>query len=60
MTNLCVRSLVNDLYDRQYHTTLIEDCCMSMNPDTHQFTLEDIRTTRPEIEIMKLSEFMHE
>ncbi len=33
---------------------------MSMNPDTHQFTLEDIRTTRPEIEIMKLSEFMHE
>lgn len=57
LTNLCVRSLVNDLYDRDFNTVLVEDCCVAMDKETHEFTLEDIENTRPEIKIVTLDVF---
>jgi len=58
LTNLCVRSLVEDLYDRDYAITVMEDCCIAFTKKTHIFTLEDIKETRPEIEIKKVNEII--
>jgi ureidoacrylate peracid hydrolase len=58
LTNLCVRSFVNDAYDRNIPTKLISDCCVAFDKETHEFTLKDIRATRPEIEILSLEEFI--
>lgn len=58
LTNLCVRSTVQDAYDRDFNITVIEDCCTAMDKKTHDFTLKDLKETREEIEILKLSEFM--
>ena len=58
LTNLCVRSLAQDAYDRDYKITIIDDCCVAMDKKTHEFTLKDLKATREEIEIMNAREFI--
>lgn len=58
LTNLCVRSFVNDAYDRDIPVKLISDCSVSFNEETQNFTLKDIKITRPEVEILSLEEFI--
>lgn len=58
LTNLCVRSLVSDVYDREFNITIIEDCCVALDEETHKFTLKDLKSTREEIEIKRLDNFI--
>jgi len=58
LTNLCVRSLVQDAYDRDFGITIIKDCCTAFDDEIHEFTLKDLKSTREEIEILGLEEFM--
>ena len=54
LTNLCVRSAVQDAYDRDYKISIVSDCCVSFTKETQEFTLRDLKETRPEINITKL------
>jgi nicotinamidase-related amidase len=54
LTNLCVRSLIHDAYDRDFGITVITDCCTTYDSQTHEFTLKDLQNTRPEIHFIKL------
>lgn len=56
LTNLCVRSAVHDAYDRDLHVTLVSDCCIAFDQETQDFTLKDLKATRPEIEVVSLEE----
>ncbi len=58
LTNLCVRSLASDAYDRDFGITIIDDCCVAFTKETHEFTLKDLKETRSEIQIEKLDEFI--
>jgi ureidoacrylate peracid hydrolase len=58
LTNLCVRSLAQDAYDRDYKITIIDDCCKAFDNKTHNFTLKDLKFTRPEINILNLVKFI--
>ncbi|MFQ5647641.1 MAG: cysteine hydrolase family protein [Candidatus Aenigmatarchaeota archaeon] len=58
LTNLCVRSLISDAYDRDCRITVIKDCCVSFKPEVQEFTLRDLKETRPEIEFLDLEEFI--
>jgi ureidoacrylate peracid hydrolase len=58
LTNLCVRSAVQDAYDRDFEITVIKDCCKAFDEATHKFTLKDLKATREEIEFLNLNEFI--
>jgi len=58
LTNLCVRSLAQDAYDRDFKITIIKDCCRAFDVKTHEFTLKDLKATREEIEFLNLNEFI--
>lgn len=58
LTNLCVRSFVQDAYDRDYKIVIIKDCCTAFDKKTHDFTLEDLKHTREEIDILELEAFL--
>lgn len=58
LTNLCVRSLVSDLYDRDYGITVVKDCCVTYKPEVQRFTFEDLKETRPEINFINLEELV--
>lgn len=58
LTNLCVRSLAQDAYDRDFHITILGDCCAAMDRKTHEFTLKDLKVTREEIEILNAGQFI--
>ena len=58
LTNLCVRSLAQDAYDRDFEIKIIKDCCQAFNIETHEFTLKDLKATREEIEFLNLNEFI--
>ncbi len=58
MTNLCVRSLASDAYDRDYKITIAKDACVSNSARTDNFTLKDLKNTRPEIQILKSKEII--
>lgn len=58
LTNLCVRSLAQDAYDRDFKITLIKDCCRAFDEETHNFTIKDLKTTREEIKFLNLNEFI--
>ncbi len=60
LTNLCVRSLVEGAYDRDFKVTVVSDCTRSFDTETQEFTLKDLKTTRPEIEIVSLQKFVGE
>jgi nicotinamidase-related amidase len=57
LTNLCVRSLVEDAYDRDLKIAVIKDCCVSLDKETQDFTFRDLKATREEIEFLDLDEF---
>jgi ureidoacrylate peracid hydrolase len=58
LTNLCVRSLVQDAYDRDFKITIIKDCCVAFNDETQNFTFKDLKATRDEIELVNQNEFV--
>ena len=58
LTNLCVRSLAQDAYYRDFKITIIKDCCRAFDVETHEFTLKDLKATREEIEFLNLNEFV--
>ena len=58
LTNLCVRSLIQDAYDRDFKITVIKDCCVSFDQETQDFTFKDLKATREEIEFLDTNEFI--
>ena len=58
LTNLCVRSLAQDAYDRDFKITIIKDCCKAFDNKTQEFTFKDLKATREEIEFLNLNEFI--
>jgi len=58
LTNLCVRSLAQDAYDRDFKITIIKNCCRAFDEKTHEFTIKDLKTTREEIEFLNLNKFI--
>jgi len=60
LTNLCVRSFVEGAYDREFDITIIDDCCVAFDDKTHKFTLRDLKSTREEIKILNLEEFVNQ
>jgi nicotinamidase-related amidase len=58
LTNLCVRSLIQDAYDRDFEITVIKDCCTAFDEETQEFTFKDLKATRDEIEFLNLDEFI--
>jgi nicotinamidase-related amidase len=58
LTNLCVRSLVSDAYDRDYSITVVKDCCVSYDENAQEFTFNDLKTTRPEVQFVNLDEIV--
>jgi nicotinamidase-related amidase len=58
LTNLCVRSLVQDAYDRDFEITVIKDCCVAFDKETQEFTFKDLKATREEIKFLNLKELI--
>ncbi|OWK27011.1 MAG: hypothetical protein US76_01180 [Parcubacteria group bacterium GW2011_GWA2_38_13b] len=58
LTNLCVRSTVQDAYDRDFEIVLVKDCCKAFDDETHRFTIKDLKATRDKIEFLNLKEFI--
>ena len=58
LTNLCVRSLAQDAYDRDFKITIIKDCCWAFDEETHNFTIKDLKATKEEIKFLNLNEFI--
>jgi len=56
LTNLCVRSFVQDAYDRDFEITVIKDCCKSFDNKTQLFTFRDLKATREEIVFRNLDQ----
>ncbi len=56
LTNLCVRSLAQDAYDRDFKITIIKDCCQAFDKETHNFTIKDLKATREEIKFLNLNQ----
>ncbi len=52
LTNLCVRMLVEEAYDREFSITLVTDCCVSLTEELQEFTLEDLHITREGIKFV--------
>ena len=59
LTNLCVRSLIHDAYDRDLKIKVIKDCCVSFDKETQNFTFNDLKSTREEIEFLDLNDFIN-
>lgn len=59
LTNLCVRHLAEDAYDREFDITIIKDCCVALDKKTHDFTINDLKSTREEINFVNLKEFLN-
>jgi len=57
LTNLCVRSLIQDAYDRDFDIIVIKDCCVALDKETQEFTFKDLKETREEIKFFDLEEF---
>ena len=58
LTNLCVRSFVEAAYDRDFAITVITDCCVAFDQKTQDFTIQDLKSTREEIEFMDLKKYL--
>lgn len=58
LTNLCVRSCIQDAYDRDFAITVVTDCCVSIDEVTQQFTLQDLQSTREEIDFTLAGELI--
>ncbi len=60
LTNLCVRSLIHDAYDREFGIKVIKNCCVARDKETQDFTFKDLKKTREEVEFINLEEFIGE
>ncbi len=58
LTNMCVRSLIQDAYDRDFEITVIKDCCETYDKKTQEFTFKDLKAMREEIEFLNSSQFV--
>ena len=58
LTNLCVRSFIQDAYDRDFQITVVTDCCVARTSETQEFTLQDLKEERVEIIFLTHEEFM--
>jgi nicotinamidase-related amidase len=58
LTNLCVRSFIQDAYDREFKITVIKDCCIAHTEELQEFTFYDLSQTREEIDFTDLKEFV--
>ncbi|MBW6451424.1 MAG: cysteine hydrolase [DPANN group archaeon] len=58
LTNLCVRSLIQDAYDRDFEIKVIKDCCVAFDDKTQEFTFKDLKDTREEIEFIDLNDYI--
>ena len=58
LTNLCVRSFIQDAYDRDFSITVIKDCCVAFDDDTQEFTFKDLKATREEVHFQYLNDFI--
>ncbi len=58
LTNLCVRSFIQDAYDRDFDITVIKDCCVAHTQEIQEFTFYDLTQTRDEIDFTNLKEFV--
>ncbi|HMS91403.1 MAG TPA: isochorismatase family cysteine hydrolase [Candidatus Absconditabacterales bacterium] len=58
LTNLCVRSFIQDAYDREFKITVIKDCCVAHTEEIQEFTFYDLAQTREEIDFTDLREFV--
>jgi len=58
LTNLCVRSAIQDAYDRDLDITVIKDCCVAFDKPTQAFTFKDLKATREEIQFLNLNQFL--
>jgi len=58
LTNLCVRSFIQDAYDRDFKITVIKDCCVAHTPEIQEFTFYDLAQTREEIDFTNFKEFV--
>lgn len=58
LTNLCVRGLVSDLYDREYGITVITDLCKALSKEAHDFTITDLKKTREEVNFLTFKNFI--
>ena len=58
LTNLCVRSFIQDAYDRDFKITVIKDCCVAHTAEIQEFTFFDLAQTRDEIDFTELREFV--
>lgn len=56
LANLCVRSTIQDAYDRDFKIIVVKDCCASFDRKTQDFTFADLKFTRPEINFINLKE----
>jgi len=57
LTNLCVRSFIQDAYDRDLKITVIKDCCVAHTSDIQEFTFYDLSQMREEIDFIDIKEF---
>ena len=55
---MCVRSLIQDAYDRDFEITVIKDCCAKYDKKTQEFTFKDLKATREKIEFLNVKEFV--
>jgi len=58
LSNLCVRSCIHDAYDRDFAITVITDCCVSFDEATQDFTFDDIKQTREEVQFVTLDDYV--
>lgn len=58
LTNLCVRSFIQDAYDREFNITVIKDCCVAHTPEIQEFTFFDLAQTREEITFIDFKAFV--
>ena len=58
LTNLCVRSFIQDAYDRDFKITVVKDCCVAHTEEMQEFTFFDLAQTRDEIDFTELKEFV--
>lgn len=57
-TNLCVRMFIEEAYDRGFNIVLIEDICQTYNDKLQDFTLDDLNESRPDLDIVRLDQFL--
>jgi nicotinamidase-related amidase len=60
LTNLCVRSLVEGAYDRDFAITVVKDCCVAFDRETQEFTFNDLKSMRKEILLCDMRELIRQ